>query len=90
MVRDDAWNVIAQSVGCPNATAGAESVECMRSQPADKLEDGVGLLGPAGGPSSILAFWPVVDGKTVFPDAWDREKKGQFIKRVRTLFCYEA
>lgn len=53
----------------------------MRTKSAQQLLDGVSKLGPVGGPSSLLAFWPVVDGKTAFADLWDRQAKGQFIKR---------
>jgi hypothetical protein len=58
----------------------------MRTVPIERLMEGIKSAGigggAAGGALPILSFWPVVDGKTVFADAWDREKNGLFIKKV--------
>jgi cholinesterase len=73
------WNTISKSIGCGT---GASSVECMKKASWQKLLEGVNNVGLIGGASSLLAFWPVWDNKTIFKDIHERQESGKFIKRV--------
>ena len=74
-----AWYKVSQALGCGGAEAGAKTVDCLRTKPADLIQKQLDALTTGPG---ITPFGPTSDGKTIFSDTPTRSKAGNFIKVV--------
>jgi carboxylesterase type B len=77
-----AWYKVSQALGCGGAEAGAKTVDCLRTKPADLIQKQLDALTTGPG---ITPFGPTTDGKTIFSDTSARGKSGNFIKVVCTV-----
>ncbi|KAJ9136837.1 Carboxylic ester hydrolase [Pleurostoma richardsiae] len=72
------FSFVAGNVGCGDL-APREELACMRSVPADEIENFLHSYNDAG-TTPTISFWPVADGSVVFANYTERALEGKIAK----------